>query len=88
MLTWRLTFRRAMTSVHSLSCSLYGEESSAIKDSEVTSRHLTLHEASRRYAVQKYEEFIKEGSLHVLEGTVLDMMEVYDDLDNVHRFRR
>ena len=29
----------------------------------------------------KYEEFIAEGSLHVLEGTVLDMMEVYDDLD-------
>lgn len=29
----------------------------------------------------KYEEFIKEGSLIVLEGTVLDMMEVYDDLD-------
>lgn len=29
----------------------------------------------------KYEEFINEGSLHVLEGTVLDMMEVYDDLD-------
>lgn len=30
----------------------------------------------------KYEEFINEGSLHVLEGTVLDMMEVYDDLDS------
>lgn len=30
---------------------------------------------------QKYEEFIKEGTLHVLEGTILDMMEVYDDLD-------
>jgi phage terminase large subunit-like protein len=30
---------------------------------------------------QKYEEFINEGSLHVLEGAVLDMMEVYDDLD-------
>ena len=30
---------------------------------------------------QKYEEFINEGSLHVLEGTILDMMEVYDDLD-------
>jgi phage terminase large subunit-like protein len=30
----------------------------------------------------KYEEFIREGSLHVLDGTVLDMMEVYDDLDN------
>lgn len=29
----------------------------------------------------KYETFIEEGSLHVLEGTVLDMMEVYDDLD-------
>jgi phage terminase large subunit-like protein len=29
----------------------------------------------------KYDEFIREGSLHVLEGTVLDMMEVYDDLD-------
>lgn len=30
---------------------------------------------------QKYEEFIKEGSLHVMPGTVLDMMEVYEDLD-------
>ena len=30
---------------------------------------------------QKYEEFIKEGSLHVLEGTILDMMEVYEDLE-------
>lgn len=29
----------------------------------------------------KYERFINEGSLMVLEGTVLDMMEVYDDLD-------
>ena len=29
----------------------------------------------------KYDEFVNEGSLHVLEGTVLDMMEVYDDLD-------
>ena len=29
----------------------------------------------------KYDEFINEGSLHVLEGTILDMMEVYDDLD-------
>ena len=29
----------------------------------------------------KYEEFIKEGSLMVLEGTVLDMMEVYEDID-------
>ena len=29
----------------------------------------------------KYEEFIREGSLHVMEGVVLDMMEVYNDLD-------
>lgn len=30
----------------------------------------------------KYEEFIKEGTLIILEGAVLDMMEVYDDLDH------
>jgi phage terminase large subunit-like protein len=30
---------------------------------------------------QKYEDFIREGSLHVLEGTVLNMMEVYDDVE-------
>jgi phage terminase large subunit-like protein len=29
----------------------------------------------------KYEEFLNEGSLHVLEGSILDMMEVYDDLE-------
>ena len=33
----------------------------------------------------KYEEFINEGSLQVLEGTVLDMMEVYEDLDQFIR---
>ena len=30
---------------------------------------------------QKYDEFINEGSLHVMEGTVLDLEEVYEDLD-------
>lgn len=30
----------------------------------------------------KYDQFMAEGSLIVLEGTVLDMMEVYEDLDN------
>lgn len=30
---------------------------------------------------QKYQDFIAEGSLIVMEGTILDMMEVYDDLD-------
>lgn len=30
----------------------------------------------------KYDQFIDEGSLMVLDGTVLDMMQVYEDLDN------
>ena len=30
---------------------------------------------------EKYENFIKEGSLIIMEGTILDMMEVYDDLE-------
>ena len=30
----------------------------------------------------KYDEFTKEGSLIVMPGTVLDMMQVYEDLDN------
>lgn len=36
-----------------------------------------LHIATRL----KYSEFIQEGSLIVKNGTVLDMMEVYDDVD-------
>ena len=31
---------------------------------------------------QKYDGFMKEGSLIVMPGTVLDMMQVYEDLDN------
>lgn len=30
----------------------------------------------------KYDQFMDEGSLVVLDGTVLDMMQVYEDLDN------
>ena len=30
----------------------------------------------------KYDQFMMEGSLIVLDGTILDMMQVYDDLDN------
>jgi phage terminase large subunit-like protein len=30
----------------------------------------------------KYDEFTREGSLHVMEGNVLDMMQVFDDLDD------
>jgi phage terminase large subunit-like protein len=46
--------------------------------SYITSLTLTNLQAAMRL---KYEEFIGEGSLHVLEGTILDMMEVYEDLD-------
>ena len=30
---------------------------------------------------EKYQHFINEGTLVIMEGTILDMMEVYDDLD-------
>ena len=30
---------------------------------------------------EKYEHFIKEGSLVIMDGTILDMMDVYEDLD-------
>ena len=46
--------------------------------SYITERTLMLLQASMR---AKYEEFIQEGSLHIMDGSVLDMMEVYDDLD-------
>ena len=42
---------------------------------------LTLNKLPSAMRV-KYNQFISEGSLVVLEGTVLDMMQVYDDLDN------
>ena len=41
---------------------------------------LTLHKLPNAMR-QKYEEFMAEGSLMVLDGTILDMMQVYDDLD-------
>jgi phage terminase large subunit-like protein len=41
---------------------------------------LTLHKLPGALRA-KYDEFIKEGSLHIMNGTVLDMMEVYEDLD-------
>lgn len=45
----------------------------------ISSSTLTKLPSAMRF---KYEEFIKEGSLIILEGTILDMMEVYDDLDS------
>lgn len=46
--------------------------------SYITSRTLNMLPLAMR---QKYDDFIAENSLAVLEGTVLDMMEVYEDLD-------
>ena len=41
---------------------------------------LTLHKLPLALR-SKYDNFMKEGSLVVMNGTVLDMMEVYEDLD-------
>lgn len=42
---------------------------------------LTLHKLPGAIRM-KYDEFLDEGSLQVIDGVVLDMMEVYDDLDS------
>lgn len=46
--------------------------------SYISSSTLTKLEPAMRI---KYDEFIEEGSLIILEGTILDLEEVYDDLD-------
>lgn len=45
----------------------------------ITSQTLMKLPSAMRF---KYDQFINEGSLIVLEGTVLDMMEVYEDVDD------
>jgi phage terminase large subunit-like protein len=56
-----------------------GHEKYGVKTrSYITERTLFLLQAAMR---QKYEDFVNEGSLHVMPGTVLDMTEVFDDLD-------
>ena len=47
--------------------------------SYISSLTLTKLPAAMR---AKYDQFMAEGSLVVLDGTVLDMMEVYEDLDH------
>lgn len=47
--------------------------------SYITSRTLMALPSAMR---QKYEDFIKEGSLIVMDGSILDLMTVYEDLDN------
>lgn len=57
---------------------LRGEEYGVKTRSYITEKTLmTLQSAMR----EKYEEFINEGTLIVMNGVTLDMDEVYDDLD-------
>lgn len=51
-----------------------------VKTRSYISEH-TLHKLPPAMRV-KYEEFIQEGSLIIMDGTVLDMMDVYDDLND------
>lgn len=65
----------SFTFLFPLSNGLYGVKTR----NYISSRTLTRLPSAARF---KYEQFMNEGSLIVLEGTVLDMMEVYDDLDH------
>jgi phage terminase large subunit-like protein len=64
----------AFTFLFPLGGDLYGVKTR----SYITERTLMLLQSAMR---QKYEEFVKEGSLHVMNGTVLSWEEIYDDLD-------
>ena len=56
-----------------------GNESFGVKTrSYITSLTLMKLPGAMR---KKYDEFIQEESLHVMDGNILDMMDVYDDLD-------
>lgn len=57
---------------------LLGDEFGVKTRSYITSTTLNKLPAAMRF---KYDEFMKEGSLIVMEGTVLDMIQVYEDLD-------
>lgn len=95
--TYEETLPHPMRSYHGMACSMGADMSQGddfcafdflfpLSDmyfgikckSYITSRTLMGLPLATR---QKYEEFIQEGSLVIMEGTVLDMMEVYDDLD-------
>ena len=57
---------------------LGGERFGVKTRSYISERTLMLLQAAMRV---KYEDFINEGSLHVMSGTVLDTDEVYEDVD-------
>lgn len=57
-----------------------GDERFGVKTRNyITERTLNKLQLAARL---KYNDFIDEGSLMVMDGTVLDMMQVYEDLDN------
>jgi phage terminase large subunit-like protein len=68
----------AFTFLFPLGGDLYGVKTR----SYITERTLMLLQPAMRH---KYEEFITEGSLHVMGGTILDPMEIYDDVDEFVR---
>lgn len=57
---------------------LYGGQFGVKTRAYISSQTLMKLQPSLR---EKYEEFINEGSLMVLDGSVLNMMEVYEDLE-------
>ena len=58
---------------------LGGDRYGVVTRSYITERTLMLLSRAMR---EKYEEFIKEASLHVMGGTVLDWEEIYDDVES------
>lgn len=57
-----------------------GDERFGVKTRNyITERTLNKLQLATRL---KYNDFIDEGSLMVMDGTVLDMMQVYEDVDN------
>jgi phage terminase large subunit-like protein len=57
---------------------LGGDRYGIVTRSYITERTLMMLQAAMRL---KYDEFIGEGSLHVMPGTVLDWEQIYEDLD-------
>jgi phage terminase large subunit-like protein len=57
---------------------LGGDRYGVVTRSYITERTLMLLSRAMR---EKYDEFINEGSLHVMPGTVLDWEQIYEDLD-------
>jgi phage terminase large subunit-like protein len=57
---------------------LGGDRYGVVTRSYITERTLMLLQPAMRL---KYEEFIQEGSLHVMPGTVLDWEQIFEDVD-------